>query len=265
MAILTQQRIWEWNKDNGGDEIAERAFMPTGAKGSQSPEAAKYTYHSPSQVYSPPGGDTPLLTDQFHQSGEVKRGLGGEQLTGNHGNTVYGPDNFARLGSNHNTLLTSLAKLNAGQATLSTANYAAHDYFDTRQPRALRSYFEDKGSSDIDNQRGYDDAHLYPERAVTTDAGETVAVPVAHVVTGLRRWLTNTPGDPGVQGTDSTLDPAFEIDGFEYGSRSEAVEMLDLLEKIERLNAAGVSVNFTAADREEMSALRTALADSDGE
>ena len=276
MAILTSQRIWTWiesntfGSDNGLDKAA-KAFGPTGSKSGGVPgsDGAGFTYNSPSHVYSPPAGgtaDDPYLTDQFHQSSSVKKGLAGEEITGNYGPTVYGPNNFGRLGPNHNTLLTSLAKLNANQAQLNSADYPAHDYFDTRQPRALRSYFEDAGSSDPKWQKGYDGAHLYPERAVTTSTSETVAAPVATITTGLRHWLTNTPGDSGTQGTDEAFD-SFTTDFKTYDTKQEAVQFLDIFTQILAAIDAGDadSTDMNMADRYEHRALLKALSASDGE
>ena len=230
MSILANQRIKDMSVEAGGP--AAEAFGPTGSKDGTSDEADRFIYKSPSNVYSPPpvSDEDVVYTTQFHQSGGVKKGLAGQEITSNASPTVYGPHRDNRIQKTDTTLLTTLAQLNADITNLST-DYHAHDYFDSRQPRALKSYYSAKESADPKFLVGYDADNLYPDNVTQTETGETVAVPVDSIKTGLLVWLTTTPGESSAEGeSEEELDPAFSPGwGYEYESINIAQDRLNYL------------------------------------
>lgn len=227
MSILVDQRIFTMT-----DAEASYSFGQTGSKraGAGIEESGGFVYNSPSNVYSPPAngeGDV-TLSAKFHQIEGQKTGLAGEQITANASPTTYGPDGFARIQATQNTLLTSIARLTAGADTLSN-DYSAKDYFTSRSPRALRSYYDSHGSSDPRWQGGYDSTGKYPDRVTTSDDAETVAAPLDAVTTGLKTWLTR-PGEEGQGDDQNELDPAFKIGDFGFESEYAAIERFHFLD-----------------------------------
>ena len=205
MSVLAKQNIL-----GGGQGPARMgAGYSFGPPTSKRTGDGSFIYNSPTRSYAP---DKAAALVMGNTAGEFPMGVDGTAVLKGENTTYGGSVNGGRLASTDSSLLTGIAKVIAGSPVQN--KYKAIDYFQTRTPRATKSFHQSGAGANVQGGNGggsgaqrafYHYADQYPDEILTGGDSEWVPTrPEGGAGTGLMNLIPLTPG--GGDGSEEKID-----------------------------------------------------------
>jgi len=203
MSLLAQQNIL------GGTQPARKGAPYSFGTELRASRHAEFIYNSPTRSYAPDKAAAEVVANT---AGEFPIGIDGTQVIKG-ATTKYGSDAdgvLPRMPSGDSSLLTGIAEVIGGRSAQN--GYKALDYFQTRTPRATKSYHQSGATAVGGNGKGsgaqrafYHYSDQYPDEILTGADSEWVPSRPETGGTGLANLIPLTPG-----GSEEKKD-SFEI------------------------------------------------------
>jgi len=214
MSLLAQQNIL------GGTQPARSGAPYSFGTESRASRHAEFIYNSPTRSYAPDKAAAEVVANT---AGEFPIGIDGTQVIKG-ANTKYGgaaDGVLPRMPSGDSSLLTGIAEVIGGRSAQN--GYKALDYFQTRTPRATKSYHQSGATAVGGNGKGsgaqrafYHYSDQYPDEILTGADSEWVPSRPETGGTGLANLIPLTPGggdgSVGNQSSNELDDPPEDAD-----------------------------------------------------
>ena len=214
MSLLAQQNIL------GGTQPARSGAPYSFGTEHRARRHAEFIYNSPTRSYAPDKAAAEVVANT---AGEFPIGIDGTQVIKG-ATTKYGGDAdgvLPRMPSGDSSLLTGIAEVIGGRSAQN--GYKALDYFQTRTPRATKSYHQSGATAVGGNGKGsgaqrafYHYSDQYPDEILTGADSEWVPSRPETGGTGLANLIPLTPGggdgSVGNQSSNELDDPPEDAD-----------------------------------------------------